>query len=41
MDETAETKENRMVCAYAFAVSEQNAACAGEIVTVTYLKNST
>ncbi len=33
MDETAETKENRMVCAYAFAVSEQNAACAGEIVT--------
>ena len=33
MDETSETKENRMVCAYAFAVSEQNAACAGEIVT--------
>lgn len=26
IDETAQTKENRMVCAYAFAVSEQNAA---------------
>ena len=26
IDETAETRENRMVCAYAFAVSEQNAA---------------
>lgn len=26
MDETAETRENRMVCSYAFAVSEQNAA---------------
>jgi L-serine dehydratase len=25
-DESAETKENRMVCAYAFAVSEQNAS---------------
>lgn len=26
IDETAQTKENRMVCAYAFAVSEQNAS---------------
>ena len=26
IDETAQTKENRMVCAFAFAVSEQNAA---------------
>lgn len=26
IDETAETKENRMVCAYAFAVGEQNAS---------------
>ena len=26
IDETAETRENRMVCAYAFAVGEQNAA---------------
>ena len=26
IDETAETRENRLVCAYAFAVSEQNAA---------------
>ena len=26
IDETAETKENRVVCAYAFAVSEQNAS---------------
>ena len=26
VDETAETRENRMVCAYAFAVSEQNAS---------------
>ena len=26
IDETAETKENRMVCAYAFAVSEKNAS---------------
>ncbi len=26
IDETNETRENRMVCAYAFAVSEQNAA---------------
>ncbi len=32
IDENAETKENRLVCAYAFAVSEQNAAC-GTIVT--------
>lgn len=30
IDETAETRENREVCAYAFAVSEQNAA--GEII---------
>lgn len=26
IDETAETRENRMVCSYAFAVSEQNAS---------------
>lgn len=26
IDETAETRENRLVCAYAFAVSEQNAS---------------
>ena len=26
IDETAETRENRMVCAYAFAVGEQNAS---------------
>jgi len=26
IDETAQTRENRMVCAYAFAVSEQNAS---------------
>ncbi len=32
LDESAETKENRVVCAYAFAVSEQN-ACGGRIVT--------
>ncbi len=32
VDESAETRENRMVCAYAFAVSEQN-ACGGRIVT--------
>lgn len=32
IDESAETRENRMVCAYAFAVSEQN-ACADTIVT--------
>lgn len=30
VDETAETKQNRIVCAYAFAVSEQNAS--GETV---------
>lgn len=30
IDETPQTKENRLVCAYAFAVSEQNAA--GEII---------
>lgn len=33
MDELSETKENRLVCAYAFAVSEQNASCNGKIVT--------
>ena len=32
IDESAETRENRMVCAYAFAVSEQN-ACGEHIVT--------
>ena len=32
MDESRETKENRLVCAYAFAVSEENASC-GTIVT--------
>ena len=32
IDESAETRENRIVCAYAFAVSEQN-ACAERIVT--------
>ena len=32
IDESAETKENRLVCAYAVAVSEQNAS-AGTIVT--------
>lgn len=32
IDESAQTRENRLVCAYAFAVSEQNAA-AGRIVT--------
>ena len=32
IDDSAETKENRLVCAYAFAVSEQNAS-AGTIVT--------
>ncbi|MBE6602035.1 MAG: L-serine ammonia-lyase [Ruminococcaceae bacterium] len=32
IDESAQTKENRLVCAYAFAVSEQNAS-GGEIVT--------
>ncbi len=32
IDENAETRENRLVCSYAFAVSEQNAAC-GIIVT--------
>ena len=32
MDESAETKQNRLVCSYAFAVSEQNAA-GGVIVT--------
>ena len=32
IDESAQTRENRLVCAYAFAVSEQNAS-GGEIVT--------
>ncbi len=32
IDESAQTRENRTVCAYAFAVSEQNAG-GGEIVT--------
>lgn len=32
LNESAESKENRQVCAYAFAVSEQNAS-GGEIVT--------
>ena len=32
IDESAQTRENRMVCAYAFAVSEHNAG-GGEIVT--------
>ena len=32
IDENAETKENRLVCSYAFALSEQNAA-GGTIVT--------
>lgn len=32
IDESAETRENRIVSSYAFAVSEQN-ACGGEIVT--------
>ena len=32
IDESTETRENRLVCAYAFAVSEQNAS-AGRIVT--------
>ncbi|MDD7266788.1 MAG: L-serine ammonia-lyase, iron-sulfur-dependent, subunit alpha [Lachnospiraceae bacterium] len=32
MDESAQTRENRLVCAYAFAVSEQNAS-AGLVVT--------
>lgn len=32
IDESAQTKENRLVCSYAFAVSEQNAA-GGVVVT--------
>jgi len=32
IDESAETRENRIVCSYAFAVSEQNASC-GKVVT--------
>ncbi len=32
IDESPQTRENRLVCAYAFAVSEQNAGC-GTIVT--------
>ena len=31
-EESKETRENRLVCAYAFAVAEQN-ACGGEVVT--------
>ena len=34
MDELEQTRENRIVCSYAFAVSEQNASCSGNIVTV-------
>lgn len=33
MDELEQTRENRIVCSYAFAVSEQNASCSGNIVT--------
>lgn len=33
MDESPETRQNRLVCSYAFAVSEQNASCSGKIVT--------
>lgn len=32
IDESPETKENRLVCSYAYAVAEQNASC-GTIVT--------
>ena len=32
IDESPETRENRLVCAYAYAVAEQNASC-GTIVT--------
>ena len=32
IDESEETKTNRLICAYAYAVSEQNASC-GKIVT--------
>ncbi len=32
MDESSETKQNRIICAYAFATSEQN-ACGGVVVT--------
>ncbi len=32
IDESPETRENRIVCAYAYAISEQNASC-GTIVT--------
>ena len=32
IDESPQTRENRLVCAYAFAVAEQNAS-GGEIVT--------
>ncbi len=39
MDESAETRENRLVCAYAFAVSEQNAA-AGQIVAAPVCASS-
>ncbi len=37
MDESPETRENRLVCAYAYAVSEENASC-GEIVTAPDLR---
>lgn len=37
MDESPETRENRLVCAYAYAVSEENASC-GEIVTCPDLR---
>ena len=33
IDESPETRENRLVCAYAYAVAEQNAGCGGPIVT--------
>lgn len=33
IDEKPETRQNRVVCSYAYAVSEQNASCEGLIVT--------
>ncbi len=33
IDESAEIREDRLICAYAFAVSEQNASAAGDVVT--------
>ena len=33
IDERPETRQNRVVCSYAYAVSEQNASCEGLIVT--------